>query len=421
MLSQKTLLSLNDHEEGKWYKSSLVFLARVSRKITSIGLTLIAIPIVLLSRVLQPIVLIRYGYFTSERIGHFVFDVALYLSNRARCAKRKFSLDLFGMANENANSYFLELSRRYIRINRFNKYLYDANLLIPFGDKQTLVSSRQVNGSRDMMGIMAETEIPIEFSREDEEVGNAYLRSIGCSSGTFACLIVRDQAYLSTHLSGGDWSYHSFRDSLIGTYRNTAIELANRGYFVIRMGKHVAEKFNVEHPNIIDYATSGQRSDFLDIWLMARCQFAISTGTGTDIVTNVFKKPVVYVNFLPAIDYVSFVNNITVFKKLTWKDTNQCLSLEEMLEHSYDDSDSYAKKGIAILDLTSAEIKDVVIELVERISGKWVEGSLDKELQDQFLKILRASKGFSKWHGYIHPEARYGSSFLRKNNKYFLH
>ena len=55
------LLFLNDHEGGKWYKSSLVFLARVSRKITSIGLTLIAIPIVLLSRVLQPIVLIRYG------------------------------------------------------------------------------------------------------------------------------------------------------------------------------------------------------------------------------------------------------------------------------------------------------------------------------------------------------------------------
>ena len=134
-----------------------------------------------------------------------------------------------------------------------------------------------------------------------------------------------------------------------------------------------------------------------------------------------FKKPVVYVNFLPAIDYVSIVNNITAFKKLVWKGANQYLSLEEMLEHSYGDSDSYAKKGIAILDLTSDEIKDVVIDLAERISGNWVEGSLDKELQDQFWKILRASEGFSKFHGYIHPEARYGSSFLRKNNKYFLH
>ena len=79
-----------------------------------------------------------------------------------------------------------------------------------------------------------------------------------------------------------------------------ALELAKRNYFVIRMGKNVEDQFDIEYPNITDYANSEQRNDFLDIWLMARCQFAISTGTGTDMVTNVFKKPVVYVNFLPA-------------------------------------------------------------------------------------------------------------------------
>ena len=415
LLSQKIVMGM------KLCKSALDLLAKVSGKIIAMGLTLIAIPIVVLTRLLRPFVLIRYGYFSSERIGHFVFDVAFYLSNRTGCADKRFSLDLFGMAKEQANSYFLELSRRYIRISRFNKYLYDANRLVPFGKKQTLFSSRQLNGSRDIMGTMSQCKIPIEFSREDDEIGHAYLRSIGCTSGRFVCLIVRDEAYLSTHLSDRNWSYHSFRNSSINAYGSAAIELANRGYCVIRMGKYVATKLNIQHPRIIDYATSEQHNDFLDIWLMAKCQFAISTGTGTDTVTNVFKKPVVYVNFLPAIDYVSFVNNITAFKKLVWKETNQYLSLEEMLEHSYGNSSSYSGKGITIVDLSSDEIKDVVVEIVDRINGEWVDHNLDKELQDQFWKILRASKGFSKYHGYIHPDARYSMTFLRKNHKYFLY
>ena len=98
-----------------------------------------------------------------------------------------------------------------------------------------MFSFRQVNGSRDMMGIISKSEIPIEFSREDDELGHAYLRSIGCTLGKFACLIVRDQADLSTHLSDRDWLYHSFRNSSINTYRSAVLELANRSYCVIRM------------------------------------------------------------------------------------------------------------------------------------------------------------------------------------------
>jgi len=400
-------------------KSSLDLLAKVSRNITAMGLTLIAIPIVVFSRLLQPFVLIRYGYFSSDRLGHFVFDVAFYLSNPMRCVDKRFSLDLFGMAKKQANSYFLKLSRRYIRISRFNKYLHDVNRLIPFGKKQTMLSSREVNGSRDMMGIVSESEIPIEFSHEDDEIGHAYLKSIGCTLGKFVCLIVRDQTYLSTHLSDKDWSYHSFRNSSINTYRSAATELANRGYFVIRMGKYVTERFNIEHQNVIDYATSEHRNDFLDIWLMARCQFAISTGTGLDTVTKVFKKPVVHVNYLPAMDYESFANNITAFKKLVWKETNQFLSLEEMLEHSYSSTSRYSDKGIAVVDLSPDEIKNAVFEMVDRINGEWVDHSFDKELQDRFWKIFRASKWFSG-HGYTHPDARYSTSILRKSNKYFL-
>ena len=61
------LLSQNDFDGGKRCKNSFALLAKMSGKITATGLPLIAIPIVVLSRLLQPFVLIRYGYFSTDR------------------------------------------------------------------------------------------------------------------------------------------------------------------------------------------------------------------------------------------------------------------------------------------------------------------------------------------------------------------
>ena len=246
------------------------------------------------------------------------------------------------------------------------------------------------------------------------------MRDIGCIAGKYVCLIVRDENYLKSQYPEKDWSYHSHRNSSVNDYRMATQELVDRGYFVIRMGKYVLEKFSVNSPNFVDYATSKSRSDFLDIWLMAHCQFAVSTGTGTDIVTNLFNRPVVYVNYLPAIDYVSFVPNITLFKKLMWEKNKVYLTLEEMLRHSYTNNQKYFENGITIVDLEPEEIKDAVVEMADRIDDVWVESNLDSELEGRYWKIMKASSNYHKLHGYIHPEARYGMSFLRINHRSFL-
>ena len=56
---------------------------------------------------------------------------------------------------------------------------------------------------------------------------------------------------------------------------------------------------------MIDYATSDDRSDFLDIWLMANCYFCITTGTGLDEVAGFWGIPSVFVNLLPLKSYTA--------------------------------------------------------------------------------------------------------------------
>ena len=126
----------------------------------------------------------------------------------------------------------------------------------------------------------------------------------------FVCLIVRDSAYLDSQIPN-DWNYHNYRDSDIQNYVLAAEALAERGYFVIRMGAKVHAAMNSAHPKVIDYATNGMRSDFMDIYLGAKCHFAISTGSGWDSIPEIQRRPVVFVNYVP-VGYLSTFRNLTI-------------------------------------------------------------------------------------------------------------
>ena len=57
------------------------------------------------------------------------------------------------------------------------------------------------------------------------------------------------------------------------------------------MGSIVKENISTNNNKIINYANSQNRTDFLDIYLISKCKFYISTGTGLDLVATLFRKP----------------------------------------------------------------------------------------------------------------------------------
>ena len=91
-------------------------------------------------------------------------------------------------------------------------------------------------------------------------------------------LYVRDGAYQLQKFKARerDWSYHDFRHTDINNFLLAAEELTKKGYYVFRMGVVVEKKFQTKNPKIIDYANSTLRSDFMDVYLGAKCSFCIS-------------------------------------------------------------------------------------------------------------------------------------------------
>ena len=58
------------------------------------------------------------------------------------------------------------------------------------------------------------------------------------------------------------WNYHNFRNSNIDNYYEAIIKLLDKGYWVIRMGKAVEKKMNINHSKFLDYANSEYQEDF---------------------------------------------------------------------------------------------------------------------------------------------------------------
>ena len=83
-------------------------------------------------------------------------------------------------------------------------------------------------------------------------------------------------------------------------------------------------------------------------------------------------------------------------------------------------SAEYNSKGVQIINNTPEEIRDVVIEMVERLNGTWKAYEEDEELQKRFWEIFpkNALDAFSgkPLHGAI--RAKFGASFLRNNQSW---
>lgn len=394
------------------------------RKIFKLPLYIFAIPAVLIMRLIKPLLLVRFGGINSTRIGHFASNTELYLCELEAGINvpNQRHIDLFYMGYKSiCNQQLAIMWQRLLRILPawIMGPIIRVNRIIPGGKAHEIGNNTQ--NDRDVHNLLDRFPPHLQFTTEEEMRGEAGLRAMGIPVGArFVCLIVRDSAYLDSHISN-DWNYHNYRDSDVQNYVLAAEALADRGLFVIRMGAKVHAAINSAHPKVIDYATNGMRSDFMDIYLGAKCTFCISTSTGFDAVPTIFRRPVVFVNSMPIGINSTFCDKyLSITKHHFSVQLNRLLSLSEIFSYSVGFSVhtlDYVSNGVNLIENTSEEIYDVVIEMAERIAGIWQEKPEDKVLQSRFWEIFPTDavdvNASNPFHGEI--RARFGTAFLRNN------
>lgn len=386
-----------------------------------------AIPAVLIMRLMKPWLLVRLGNLVSSRIGHFAMNTELYLCERNAGINvpNQRHIDLFYMHHEPICNHQLAIMWQRLLCIWPNWILAPIDLLnklIPGGKSHEVGSNTQYD--RDIHNLLIRFPPHLQFTAEEEIRGEAGLRAMGIPKGAeFVCLIGRDSTYLSSHLPNYDFSYHNYRDSDIQNYALAATTLAERGFYLIRMGAKVNEAINSTHPKIIDYACNGMRSDFMDIYLSAKSFFCLSASAGYENVPSIFRRPIARVNMVPVGRLNTFIDrSFSIFKHHFDAHSNRKLSLSEIFSRGVGyslNSSCYQSNGVNLIENTPEEIRNVAIEMAESLAGTWQLEPDDEDLQRCFWEIFPTDAlgpNSKPLHGSI--LVRIGCSFLRNNSEW---
>jgi len=296
-----------------------------------------------------------------------------------------------------------------------------AWLAVWMSNNVTIFYSLKSVANRDLLidktGYFVKNLPNLIFSDCELKVGENFLDLVNTSINNFVCLNVRDSAYLSKKM-GVHSSKHDFRDANIESYLAAAESLAELGYTVFRMGAIVKSPLVSKHPRVIDYATNGMRTEFLDVYLGATCRFSISAGSGWDGIPTIFRRPIMFVNHLPI--FAPYALTIPVFihpKSLVDGISGDFLPISDLVCRKIADRQNtraYADAGVEIRDLSSEELVEAVTEMAQRVEGTFVETPEQKEMQAKLKHILSTHPKLQPTPNYYPIRAEFASCFLSR-------
>lgn len=381
---------------------------------------ILCFPILIIIRLISPFLLIRLGSLNSIRMGHYFFDIEYYLNER-RANKIK-SIDVFYISRRPAVNSFVEIiAKRHIIILSIAMYIDYCNMIVPGGAKHKIIMATHTNGSRDSKSLFHNTNTILTFTKEEDILGMKYLNSIGIKQkNEYVCLLVRDSNYFKVLLPESDMSKHNYRDSDINNYLLAAEWLHdNKKLKTVRMGKYVKDRAP-QKDFLEDYANSQNRSDFLDIWLMANCLFCISTTPGLETVSVCFRKPLLLSSHLPYGDARTGSSKcIEIFKYIRDKEKDAYLGISEQININLINAfDAEEYSNYEIIDNTAEEIKEAAVELMKLIENKNIYTEETQEKNNLFWKKLGEWDEFDKYHGKLHSSI--SPSYLEKNHNWLL-
>lgn len=359
------------------------------------------------AKALRPLLFIRFGIIHSGPIGHLAASTINYV--RERLAGLHHTLDYFfiDLALGCSNYALLDILSRMLNITPVAAQLFNREYLdraaradprmaenqtrlplIAYGEyfkrPETACLSPHVfylSKSMDNHSLADITDVRLPFTEEEEARAQRELAAMGLPEGAkLVCLHVRDQAYYGR----GDW--HTLRNVDINLYRKAAEHLASSGYYVLRTGAKVAAPLEWESERIIDYATRF-RSEFMDVWLFAKADLTLTSGSGPDAIPYSLNHHVLCACMTSPAHTSFSVNGKVTFLFVHARRDGKRVPLEEFIASKVFRHDDYVKHGFSPEYNSPEEILEAVKEKLDLMAGGQLSAD-DMRLQRLFRTLF---------------------------------
>ena len=428
---------------------------KIFEKILGIIFIPAALLFVILVRLISPIIVVRWCAIISTRLGHFAENTNIYLSEKqlgAHNISGKIIFDIFYFYPRVCNYQLAKMFKRKMvilpyffmnNVNFINEFIinkffksniHDIGYYRNIDDlKKTekkniksLVDGIEQNllfpplSANDSLNAQERADINIHFNQKEIKKGNETLKKFGIDGKKkIVGIILRDNDYLKKNYPTIDWSYHKIRHSEFSYYKDCAEKFASLGYQVIVFGE---KKEIFKNKNIINYSISPFQSDFMDIFLPSKLDFAISSATGLDAIPIIFKVPIIEVSVAPLILIRPYTSNIKIlFKTYYSKTLCRKLSLEEIFNFELQGlQGNDLNDEIEFIHPSSEEITSAALEFHDQLTNNLKITEEEKILQNKFkVKYKMLVENSSEDRNLNNFTASIGKLFL-KNNSYLV-
>lgn len=377
---------------------------------------LLSLPIAVALRLLAPWRRVRIGLLGVNRIGHLAANTEIFLRSRVLGLEDQDACYLV-LCGPPANRQLMIMIRRQLCVLEFGwlypfvRFYFNNGLKIVLA-RQHLAPFKIKNNEYNQFN---NAPPQLSFLQIEEARGRRLLESMGIPPGAqFICFHARDKEYLERAVAERPpqgWSHHDHRDCDIRNYLPAAEALAALGFYTLRMGHIVEKPLITRNSKIIDYANK-YRSDFGDIYLLARCRFILGNSAGPVPVASCFNVPVAVANDTPLGNARWRRADIFIPKKYRNLSTGIFIPFPEIIALGADlwaHNQRFVEAGIELVENTPEEILALALEMHGRLEGSWHDASGDQELQDRYRSM------FPVGHHIEGYPSRVGAEFLRQN------
>ena len=318
---------------------------------------------------------IRVGFLEARPLGHLALNLDLFLRRRQLGEYPKNAIYLFFVYHA-ANEQLLKMFKRHFYVCELFWFGRLFSLIGILGTR----FFQKLNMDSNEYDVYQNTQCELRFLAHEESKGAKELSNLGIPLGAwFVCIFARDSAHYTTVYSLNSPSM-ALRDGDIDTYIKAAEFITSKGGYVIRMGKNVSKPFGYKHPKVIDYAIN-HRSDFMDVYLTAKCKFYLGTASGGADMARIFDKPHLAVNWIQ-IGWAPWgKNEIYIPKTLCYRKSRNQVPYEKalLLTNSWRTSLGFDLKAeldrlrLDLVDNTSEQILEGAKEMFARLEGTFIE------------------------------------------------
>jgi hypothetical protein len=397
------------------------------KEISKILLRAMALLVLICLLLVRPLVRVRLCIVAFHRFGHLALEPEIFLGEQELRVKlgatKRFPVQVhwwsFGPQRLQANKFLVSKWREAVCAlpSWWIDALHTVGRVVPF-----LQLEEPKMSIRGNLNALDQTKAHLQITEAEKRRANSELRGLGVDPDKpYVCLVVRDGGHYAS-LGEKESDGYSFLNFEIASFEQAALWLVEHGYQVVRMGAGTETPLSTSHPQLIDYANSQHRSEFLDIYIAATCSFAVSTQTGPDAVCLAFRRPVCYID-------VSRFSQFFFGTKLAWWNpaelwqTGSRLSLRDVLTGpvgNIKDPNDFIKYGVTQVRSDGTMITKLVACFAESFEKQFVQSETDEVVQHFVQRSIEELMGIEGRQQFGRITAVLNPAFVRQSGDWYL-